>query len=285
MNGGYFMLKGINQWCYPEGTPLEKVFEYSRNAGFDAVELNVNPVGGIGLTMDTTPEEAKAIVQLASSYNLQLRSISTSLLWRSPLSSPDEKVRAEGRQVIRKQIELAHAMGIDTVLVVPGVVNKDISYIDCYTRSQAELKKVLPFAEEKQVHIGIENVWNKFLLSPLEMARYVDELESDFAGVYFDVGNVLQFGFPEQWIRTLGNRIRKIHVKDFSTAVGNITGFVPLLAGDVNWVEVIQALEEIGYTDTLTAELTAYAIDPRPLAEDTARHLDVILNAKEKVNN
>src|SRR5690554_2414566 len=104
------MLKGINQWCFPEGTRLEKIFEYSRNAGFDAVELNVNPEGGIGLTMDTTPEEAKAIVQLASSYNLQLRSISTSLLWRSPLSSPEESVRSEGRKVISKQIELASEM-------------------------------------------------------------------------------------------------------------------------------------------------------------------------------
>ncbi|MCG3420095.1 sugar phosphate isomerase/epimerase family protein [Oceanobacillus jordanicus] len=277
------MLKGINQWCYPEGTPLEKVFEFSRDAGFDAVELNLNSAGGVGLTVDTTASEAETILQLASAYNLQLRSISTSLLWQTPLSSASEGVREQGRQVIEKQIELAAVMGMDTVLVVPGAVTNDTSYENCYNRSQEELKKVIPLAEEKGVHIGIENVWNKFLLSPLEMAKYIDELNSDYVGVYFDVGNVLQFGFPEQWIRTLANRIRKIHVKDFSTDVGNIKGFLPLLAGDVNWQEVYKALEEIGYDDTLTAELSAFAIGPRTLAEDTARHMDIIMNTGSKV--
>lgn len=277
------MLKGINQWCYPEGTPLEKVFEFSRDAGFDAVELNLNSAGGVGLTVDTTASEAETILQLASAYNLQLRSISTSLLWQTPLSSASEGVREQGRQVIEKQIELAAFMGMNTVLVVPGTVTNDTSYENCYNRSQEELKKVIPLAEEKGVHIGIENVWNKFLLSPLEMAKYIDELNSDYVGVYFDVGNVLQFGFPEQWIRTLANRIRKIHVKDFSTDVGNIKGFLPLLAGDVNWQEVYKALEEIGYDDTLTAELSAFAIGPRTLAEDTARHMDIIMNTGSKV--
>ncbi|WP_078378791.1 sugar phosphate isomerase/epimerase family protein [Sutcliffiella halmapala] len=271
------MLKGINQWCYPVGTPLEKVFEYSCDAGFDAVELNLNQVGGIGLTMDTTVEEAKRIVELASSYQLQLRSLSTGLLWETSLVDPSKSVREKGRRVVEKQIELASVMGIDTILVVPGLVSEAISYTDCYERSQEELRKVIPLAERYDVCIGIENVWNKFLLSPLEMARYIDELQSEKVGAYFDVGNVLQFGYPEQWIRILGDRIKKVHVKDFSTAVGNIKGFVPLLAGDVNWVKVNEALVEIGYDDTLTAELSPYAIDPRVLAVDTARHLDVIV--------
>jgi hexulose-6-phosphate isomerase len=135
------------------------------------------------------------------------------------------------------------------------------------------------------VAIGIENVWNKFLLSPLEMARYIDELNSDFAKAYFDVGNVLQFGYPEQWIRILGKRINKVHVKDFSTKVGNITGFVPLLAGDVNWPAVVEALEEIGYDDVITAELSPYTIGPKQLPIDTARHMDVILASHDKVKN
>ncbi|PWU69362.1 sugar phosphate isomerase/epimerase family protein [Gracilibacillus dipsosauri] len=276
------MLKGINQWCYPEGTPLEKVFSYSKEAGFDAVELNVNPSGGVGLTMDSTSDDIKQIKQLADSYDLQLRSLSTGLFWESPLSDPDESVRQQARKVIEKQIEFAAQMDIDTVLVVPGVVTKEVAYSDCYHRSQQELKKVMPFAEKYQIHIGIENVWNKFLLSPLEMANYVDELGSAYVGVYFDVGNVLQFGFPEQWITLLGNRIRKVHVKDFSNAVGNITGFVPLLAGDVDWIKVNKALNDIGYQDTITAELTPYTIDPKALAIDTARHMEMILNSSEK---
>jgi L-ribulose-5-phosphate 3-epimerase len=277
------MLKGINQWCYPEGTPLEKVFEYSSTAGFDAVELNLYPVGSVGLTMDTTVQEAVSIVKLAASYGLKIPSISTGLLWQTPLSSPDEKVREQGRSVVLKQLELASAMGIDSILVVPGSVSKDVSYEDCYVRSQEELKKIIGEVEKVKVNIGIENVWNKFLLSPLEMARYIDELGSDYIKAYFDVGNVLQFGFPEQWIRILGDRICKVHVKDFSTQVGNITGFVPLLSGDVDWPAVKEALDEIGYNDVITAELSAYSINPYQLAEDTARHMDVILKSNSKV--
>lgn len=277
------MLKGINQWCYPAGTPLEKVFEYSRDAGFDAVELNLNPDGDVGLTMDTTAEEAKKIVELALSYDLKLRSISTALLWESRLSDPNVSVRERGRKIVEKQIELAATMGMNTILAVPGVVDENTSYADCYGRSQEELKKIIPFAKEHRVVIGMENVWNKFLLSPLEMARYIDELESKYVGAYFDVGNVLQFGYPEQWIRILGKRIKKVHVKDFSTAVGNIAGFFPLLSGDVNWPEVYKALVEIGYDDTITAELRHHQIDPGSLAADTSNHMDRIIKFGEEL--
>jgi L-ribulose-5-phosphate 3-epimerase len=276
------MLKGINQWCYPDDTPLEMVFKYSRDAGFDAVELNVS-VDGIGLTMNTSMEEARKIKELADHYGLQLQSISTNLLWKSPLSHQDDKVRERGRKVVEKQIELAAYIGADTVLVVPGVVNEETSYLDCYNRSQEELRKILPLAEKQNIHIGIENVWNKFLLSPLEMARYIDEFHSDYMGAYYDVGNTLQFGYPEQWIEILGDRIRKIHVKDFKQSVGNITGFVPLLAGDVDWGKVFQALKQIGYKGTVTAEIPAYQYGPQYLAEDTAKHLEIVLN-QEMVN-
>lgn len=272
------MLKGINQWCFLEGTPLERVFECSRDAGFDAVELNLNPAGGIGLTIETTVREAEAVGKLAQKYGLELRSLSTSLLWQTPVSDPNPAVREQGRRVISKQLELAGLLGMDTILVVPGVVNAQTSYDVCYANSQEELYKLVPEAERNQVSIAIENVWNKFLLSPLETVRYVDELNSEYVGVYFDVGNVLQFGYPEQWIRILGKRIRKVHVKDFSTSVGNIHGFVPLLSGDVDWVAVHAALNEIGYDDTITAELSPYQTAPLQLIEDTARHLDVFVN-------
>lgn len=279
------MLKGINQWCYPDGTSLEKVFEFSCKVGFDAVELNLYPPDGVGLTMETTVREAERIANLAASYGLKLKSISTGLLWQFPLSSPDESVREQGRKVIFKQLELANTMGIDSILVVPGVVTKEVSYEDCYGRSQEELKKIVDEAERLQVNIGIENVWNKFLLSPIEMARYIDEIGSEYAKAYFDVGNVLQFGFPEQWIRILGKRICKVHVKDFNTQVGNIAGFVPLLAGDVDWAAVKKALDEIEYDDVLTAELAPYSINPYQLAEDASRHMDVILASGSTVGN
>ncbi|OHR70668.1 xylulose 5-phosphate 3-epimerase [Bacillus sp. HMSC76G11] len=270
------MLKGINQWCYPEGTPLEKVFEYSSNAGFDAVELNVYEEDGLGLTLDTTIQEAELIAKQAEQHGLKLLSLSTALLWKAPLSSLDVTVREHGRKIVKKQLELASVMGIDTILVVPGLVNAETSYEVCYELSQNEIRKLSADAEIKEVNIGIENVWNHFLLSPLEMARYIDEINSDYVGAYFDVGNVLQFGYPEQWIRILKDRIRKVHVKDFSKKVGNITGFVPLLSGDVNWTSVMEALHEIGYHDVITAELTPYQISANELANDTARHMDII---------
>lgn len=275
------MLKSINQWCFPADTPLEKVLAVSSDAGYAAVELNVYAPGGIGFTLETTAAEAEAIGRMARNYNIELRSLSTGLMGRSPLSSEDASLREQGCGVVRKQLELAKLLGIDTVLVVPGVVNPGTSYDQCYERSQRELLVLAEEAQKQGVNIGVENVWNKFLLSPLEMARYIDEIGSPNVGAYFDVGNVLLFGFPEQWIRILGSRILKVHVKDFKTAVGNGNGFVPLLAGDVNWAAVRSALQEIGYADTLTAELTAYSADPHQLIYDTSRHLDVIIGGKQ----
>lgn len=275
------MLIAMNQWGFAEGTPLERVFEISRSAGFDAVELNLNPIGGVGLTPETTAAEAETIRKLAEQFGIQLRSLSTGLLWGAPLSSKDASIREKGREVVSKQLELANILGMDTVLVVPGVVNPDTSYDDCYRRSQDEIRMLVPLAEKLGVCIGIENVWNKFLLSPLEMARYIDEFDSPYVGAYFDVGNVLQFGFPEQWIRILNKRIRKVHVKDFSTTVGNITGFVPLLSGDVNWPAVRSSLQEIGYDDVITAELSGYPHASSQMIYDSARQMNVILGKEE----
>jgi L-ribulose-5-phosphate 3-epimerase len=276
------MLKSLNQWCFPADTPLDKVLSISSDAGYDAVELNLYAPGGIGFTLDTTAAEAEAIAKQARDHGLQLRSLSTGLMGQNPLSSPDAAVREQGRGVVLKQLEIAELVGIDTILVVPGVVNSATSYDQCYERSQRELLVLAEEAERRGVTIGVENVWNKFLLSPLEMARYVDEIGSTRVGTYFDVGNVLLFGFPEHWIRILGSRIVKVHVKDFKTSVGNYGGFVPLLAGDVNWQAVREALQEIGYTDTLTAELTAYGVDPYQMVYDTSRHLDVIISGKRQ---
>ena len=138
------------------------------------------------------------------------------------------------------------------MLLVPAVVNKDVSYTDAYTRSQAEIRKAVPLAEELGVKIAIENVWNGFLLSPLEAARYVDEFKSPAVGWHFDVGNVINTGWPEQWIRVLGKRIQKLHIKEFSRAKRDKEGLwkgfdVPLLEGDNDWPAVVKALDDVGY--------------------------------------
>jgi L-ribulose-5-phosphate 3-epimerase len=276
------MLKGINQWCFPEGTPLEHIFSTCQKAGIDAVELNVYAPGEVGLTMDTTASEAEAIGALARKHDIQLRSLSTGLLGKYLLSDDDASVREQGRRVIKKQLELANVLGIESILVIPGRVSEKYSYDIVYKRSQEELSKVIPDAESHKVTLAVENIWNMFLLSPLEFARYIDELNSPYVGAYFDVGNVLLYAYPQQWIRILGKRISRVHVKDFKTGVGNYHGFVNLLSGDVNWSEVRTALNEIGYADTLVAELTAYASTPDQLIYDTARHLDFIIGREPR---
>ena len=154
-------------------------------------------------------------------------------------------------------------MGVDTTLVVPGIVNADIPYDAAYDRAQACLAEIEPFAKSAGVAVGVENVWNKFLLSPLEFARFIDELDSEYIGAYFDVGNVLLYGFPDSWIRILGSRIKKIHVKDFKTGIGNGSGFCNPLQGDVPWYKVCAALKEIGYDEYITGEVDGYKVEPQ----------------------
>ncbi|MWV42076.1 TIM barrel protein [Paenibacillus sp. HJL G12] len=271
------MKKGINQWCFPAGTPMSKLLRTSAAAGFETIELNLYAPGGIGLTMDTTPDEAKALGRLVRSYGLSISGLSTEMLGRYPLSSPDKEIRSLGVNSIRKQIELAIELEVDAILVVPGRIEADVTYEEVWERSRMALQPLIDDIDGSGVSIAIENVWNKFLWSPLEMARYIDQFESRHVGAYFDVGNTLAFGKPEHWIRTLGDRIRKVHVKDFRTQVGTHHGFVPLLSGDVDWLNVRLALSDIQYRDSLTAELDPYGSFPDQLVFDTSRHLDVIM--------
>jgi hexulose-6-phosphate isomerase len=168
----------------------------------------------------------------------------------------------------------AKVWGADVVLLVPAVVNPQTSYRDAYTRSQKQIRQLIPLAKELGVIIAVEEVWNKFLLSPLEFARYVDELDSPWVKAYFDVGNVVLFGFPQDWIRTLGKRIVRIHLKDFKSETRQ---FVPLREGSINWPEVRKALDEVGYRGFLTVELNEG--DENYLKEVSARVDQIIAGA------
>lgn len=271
------MKKAVNQWCFPETTPLNAMIEETAKAGFWGLELNLNEPGQVGLTMETTPSEVKQIRRQMLDAGVQPSCVSTALLWKAPLTAENAEVRAQGHNVVVKQIELAAALKVDTILVVPGVVRAPDNYDACYERSQEELSVLADEAQRAGVKIGIENVWNKFLLSPHEMKSFVDEVNHPSLGVYFDVGNVLLYGFPHQWIQSLGTRIFKAHVKDFLPAVGNGNGFVPLLSGSVDWPQVMQAFKTIGYDDVLTAEISPYPLSPYQAVYDTSRQMDEIL--------
>jgi L-ribulose-5-phosphate 3-epimerase len=230
-----------------EGNLTDK-FRLVRELGFDGIELD-SP----GLDRD-------AALRAQDATGLTIHGLVDSAHWRDTLSHPDPQVRQRGVEALRTALQDAQALGATTVLLVPAVVNKDVSYEDAYRRSQAEIRKVLPLAEELGVRIGLENVWNNFLLSPLETARYIDEFASPAIGAYFDVGNVVRYGWPQHWVRTLGRRILKLDIKEYSRKKqideGLWKGFqVELLEGDCDWPEVMRALREVGFRGWGTAEV------------------------------
>lgn len=231
-----------------EMSVLEK-FNLLRYLGYDGVELD-----------SPSDLDEKEVIDAKNASGLPIHGVVDSVHWKQTLSDPDPAVRDEGRAGLEHALRQAKAYGASTVLLVPAVVNKEVSYADAYTRSQAEIRKVLPLAREVGVKIALENVWNHFLLSPLEYARYIDEFESPWIGAYFDVGNIVNYGWPEQWIRTLGPRILKLDIKEFSRKKrddeGLWKGFAsPLGEGDCDWPAVRKALSDIGYTGWATAEI------------------------------
>jgi L-ribulose-5-phosphate 3-epimerase len=238
--------KGIMWATIGVGDTIAEKFSAVRKAGFDGVE----PMSHLDRDEVLTARDATG---------LAIPSVCGALHWQYPLSDPDPSVRQKGVEALIYSIEDAVVYGADTVLLVPGRVTADVAYDQVWERSVAEIKKAIPVAEAQKVYIAIENVWNSFLLSPLEAARYIDQFESDYVKFYFDCGNILAFGFPEQWIRILGERIAKIHIKEYSISKANSEGRgagfrVDLMEGDVNWPAVMKALDEIGYDDWAITE-------------------------------
>ncbi|HTL59018.1 MAG TPA: sugar phosphate isomerase/epimerase family protein [Candidatus Limnocylindrales bacterium] len=228
-----------------KGSVLEKM-KVVKEAGFEGVEMNSH--------MDQDE-----VVRARDEVGLVIPSVCGALHWDKPLSHPDPKIREEGLEALKQTLRDAKRYGASSVLLVPAVVNKEISYADAYARSQAEIRKAIPLAEELGVKIAIENVWNHFLLSPLEAVRYVDEFNSPAVGWHFDVGNVITYGWPEQWIRALGKRIQKFHIKEYSRKRSEEEGLwkgfdVPLLEGDDDWPTVMKAIDEIRYTGWVMTE-------------------------------
>ena len=196
--------------------------------------------------------------------------------WKYPLSSSDPDVVEKSLTGMRTSLHNAKLWGADAVLLVPAVVNPQTSYRDAWTRSQAQIRKLIPLAEELKVVIAIEEVWNKFLLSPLEMAKYIDEFHSPWVQAWFDVGNVVLYGYPQDWIRTLGKRIVKVHLKDFKRKE-NGYAWVNLGDGDVDWPAARQAFAEIGFSGSATVELEP---GDETYLRDVSRRVDRLVIAR-----
>jgi L-ribulose-5-phosphate 3-epimerase len=230
-----FMLGGVSK-----GSPLAS-FQLLKDAGFDGVEL-ISP----------NELDLHEVLSARDKTGLTIHGVSGSRHWQDALSDPDPQVVARGMAAIRREFADCKAYGGTTVLVVPAVVTRKVSYRDAYKRSQKYIRELIPDAEQHGVKIAIEEVWNKFLLSPLEFARYIDEFESPSVGAYFDVGNVVEFGYPEEWIRELGKRILKVHIKEYKKE--KRFGY-RLGEGEIDWAAVRSALSDVGYKGWVTAEV------------------------------
>jgi L-ribulose-5-phosphate 3-epimerase len=230
-----FMLGGVTK-----GSPLP-TFHLLKAAGFEGVEL-ISP----------NQLDRQEVLSARDKTGLIIHGVSGGRHWRDPLSDPDPHVVERGMAAIRQEFDDCRAYGGTTVLVVPAVVNKKVGYRDAYKRSQANIRKLIPDAEKHGVKIAVEEVWNKFLLSPVEFARYIDEFESPWVGAYFDVGNVVEYGYPEEWIHELGRRILKIHIKEYA----KLKRFGYRLGeGEIDWAAVRGALIDVGYEGWITAEV------------------------------
>jgi hexulose-6-phosphate isomerase len=216
-------------------------FQLAVNIGFRNMEVQ---------TLDDDAE-AREVKTAADKAGLRIHSVMNMRHWDHPLSSSDAKDVETSLEGMRTSLRQAKLYGADTVLLVPAVVRDDTTYEQAWERSQQQIRKLIPDAEKLNVTIAIEEVWNKFLLTPRDFVQYVDEFKHPLIKAYFDVGNVMHYGVPQHWIRTLGKRIVKVHLKDYSRR----GGFVGLGDGDVNWPEVRQAFADIGYTGAATVEL------------------------------
>ena len=221
-------------------------FQLLRDAGFAGVEVS-------------SAMDQKEVLAARDATGLAIPSVVAATHWARPLTDPNPAVRETGLEGLKQALRDAKAYGASSVLLVPAVVTKDVSYAQAYERSVVEIKKAVPLAESLGVAIAIENVWNQFLLSPLEAVRYVDSFNSPFVRWHFDAGNVVNTGWPEQWVRTLGSRIVKIHVKEFSRKVRDEKGLrrgfeVDLFEGDSDWPAIMTALDEVNYSGWLITE-------------------------------
>jgi L-ribulose-5-phosphate 3-epimerase len=248
----------------PKEMPLLDRFQLAREVGFEEMECQTVP----------DQAQAEAIKRAADQAKLRIHSVMNMDHWQYPLSSSDADVVARSVKGMETSLRNAKLWGADTVLLVPAVVNAETSYADAWKRSQQQIKKLVPMAQDLKVVIAVEEVWNKFLLSPLEFARYVDDFKSPWVKAYFDVGNVVLYGYPQDWIRTLGNRIVKLHLKDFQFKK-RVAEFVPLRDGEINWKEIYKALAEIGYKGAATVELQG---GNKEYLQEVSRRVDLILN-------
>ncbi len=287
------MRKSISEWSFPAKMSLYDRMVLAKEAGFEGIEIalteddEAGSQSGAGLLcMQSYSEDAPRIVGAARRAGIEISGVATGLYWSYSLTADDPEERAKAMDVTQALLRSASLVGVDGVLVIPGNVHATfipgcpvVPYDVAYGRALVAMQEIAPLAAELEVSLGLEYVWNMFLLSPLEMLRFIEEVGSERVGFYMDTGNMMPTGFPEQWIRLLGEHLVRVHFKDFKRSVGTIEGFCDLLEGDVNWPAVMGALAEVGYDGWVAAEMMPpYRHAPEELVFATSRAMDRIFD-------
>lgn len=238
-----------------KGSVLEK-FKAVKEAGFEGVE----PMSHMN-----QDEVMKALDETG----LKAASVCCSTHWDKPLSDADPAVREIGLNGLKVALRDAKRYGASSVLLVPGVVKGTVTYDQCWERAIGEIRKAIPVAEENGVKIAIEDVWNNFITKPEQAGKFLDEINSPWVGWHFDIGNMIKYSPPEEWIPVLGKRILKLHIKEYSKAKGfNVQFF----EGDNNWPAIMKALDDVGYAGWgITEQPGSQTKDPESLKSFSER--------------
>lgn len=298
------MQKGINQWSLPVGEDFESVLRLSSAAGIPNVELCILPAGrdifpdvrvdaelqelfaGIAQAVNAenykvrltdTEEELRHLQQSVTRAGMRVISVTTLDLFRYTLTSDDPAVREAAVWVIKRMVDICSALGGSIVLIEPGVVTSTLPYRDAYRNCETALREAVRHAEQKNVVLALENVWGRFLLSPAEFCALIDSMRSEAVGAYFDVANILAYGYPQDWIGHLGRRIKSLHFKDFRKGVGGMNGFCNPFDGDVDWPAVKRSLQQIGYAGYVVAEVILPRVWQPGFLTELSRKLDYFL--------
>ncbi|MCC6681474.1 MAG: sugar phosphate isomerase/epimerase [Phycisphaeraceae bacterium] len=278
------MIKCISYWSTRDGLsntePIDRAMDAAKAAGFAGIELCIGPEGALNVA--TSQADCERFRDLAAQRGLALQTLASGMSWGSNPTSDDPAVRRRSIELHAAALQRAAWLGCQAMLFVPGVVASPICpdiirYDVAVDRAREACKQLLDTAERVGVDLRIENVWNGLMYSPLELCQFVDSFASKRLGVYFDVGNVLGYHqYPPHWIELLGQRIRRVHIKDYKLNFdwSGSYSFCELLQGDVPWQATMQALRKVGYDGTLVAEMLPHSDG---LLERTSAAMDKIM--------
>ena len=261
--------RGLSQIILGSQSRIADGVKLCREIGYEGFEILMTDGGE--LTPEAGEAEYREVRRIGEAAGIAYTSLCGGSQRGRSLTADDPADREQGIAMHVKLLEAAAALGIDTVLTTGGRVTERVPYDVALQRLEEALRALAPGAERTRANLALENVWNKLLLSPLEARDLIDRIGSPSVGWYFDTGNVVLFGFPEQWIRILGRRIKKVHFKDFKRQGYQWT---QLMDGDVDWPAVMRELRAIGYDDFVISEVDGGA----EVFAETCRRMERILS-------